>query len=112
MMGVYVCSSTKALLTKVVARCSCGTPDRFLVIGTGNVESYPDSATACFGGHGESAYEQKTQQSPGLELSFAPHPRHSWMRTHAFTGISSIVAQPQMGQVMLARVKTPVTAVP
>lgn len=75
-------------------------------------QRYPDSATACFGGHGESAYEQKTQQSPGLELSFAPHPRHSWMRTHAFTGISSIVAQPQMGQVMLARVRTAVTAVP
>jgi hypothetical protein len=34
------------------------------------------------------------------------------MRTHAFTGISSIVAQPQMGQVMLARVRTAVTAVP
>jgi len=34
-MGVYLCSSTKALLTKVVARCSCGTRDRFLVIGTG-----------------------------------------------------------------------------
>lgn len=53
---------------------------------------------ACLGGHGVSAYEQNTQQSPGLGRRRVPHDTQSWMYTQALTGMTSSVSARHTGQ--------------
>jgi hypothetical protein len=52
--------------------------------------------------HFRSAYEQNTQQSPGLGFSMIPQARHSYKKTHRSVGIVSLAVCPQAGQVIVA----------
>ncbi len=55
-----------------------GNPQKFIhrLILLSTYEYFMKIYAHCFDGHLVSAYEQKTQQSPGLGLSVSPHFRH------------------------------------
>lgn len=72
------------------------------VSAAGYFELSPQFLVCWMLGQGRSAYEQNTQQSPGLGFRTVLQPGHSWKNMQRSVGMVSDVACPQTGQVITA----------